>query len=145
MSLWNSATARFWQCVKSKKKRVRWGAPGLLSDVYGAVLDLDLSILACWAHISVLPLDDNLNFAGSTTYLLSPVDFAQNPGVLLQVIQKYKIKDTYATSQMINHAMSTPAKNFHLHEVKNIMIAFDQRPKTELCNFILMASFFNSR
>jgi len=49
-------------------------------------------------------------------------------------MQKYKIKDTYATSQMINHAMTTPAKNLHLHELKNIMIAFDQRPKTELYN-----------
>jgi hypothetical protein len=72
---------------------------------------------------------------GSTTYILSPVDFAANPALLLQVIQKYKIKDTYATSQMISHAMTTPAKHFHLHEVKNIMIAFDQRPKTELCTF----------
>ena len=70
---------------------------------------------------------------GSTTYILSPVDFAANTALLLQVIQKYKIKDTYATSQMISHAMTTPAKHFHLHEVKNIMIAFDQRPKTELC------------
>src|SRR5271170_4816961 len=35
---------------------------------------------------------------------------------------------------MISHAMTTSAKNFHLHEVKNIMIAFDQRPKTELYN-----------
>jgi hypothetical protein len=34
---------------------------------------------------------------------------------------------------MISHAMTTPAKNFRLHEVKNIMIAFDQRPKTDLC------------
>lgn len=70
---------------------------------------------------------------GSTTCILSPVDFAASPALLLQVIQKYKIKDTYATSQMINHAMTVPAKHFHLHELKNIMIAFDQRPKTELC------------
>jgi hypothetical protein len=75
---------------------------------------------------------------GSTTYILSPVDFAANPALLLQVIQKYKIKDTYATSQMISHAMTTPAKNFHLHEVKNIMITFDQRPKTELCKLHVM-------
>ena len=61
------------------------------------------------------------------------MDFAANPALLLQVIQKYKVKDTYATSQMISHAMTTAAKNFHLHEVKNIMIAFDQRPKIELC------------
>lgn len=70
---------------------------------------------------------------GSTTYILSPVDFAANPQLLLQVMQKYKIKDTYATSQMISHAMTIPAKPFQLHEVKNIMIAFDQRSKTELC------------
>ena len=66
---------------------------------------------------------------GSTTYILSPVDFATNPAILLHVIQRYKIKDTYATSQMISHAMTTSAKNFQLHEVKNIMIAFDQTPE----------------
>jgi hypothetical protein len=73
---------------------------------------------------------------GSTTYILSPVDFAANPGLLLQIIQKYKIKDTYATSQMISHAMTIPSKSFRLHEVKNIMIAFDQRPKPDLCTFL---------
>ena len=61
------------------------------------------------------------------------MDFATNPALLLQVMQRYKIKDAYATSQMISHAMTTSAKNAQLHEVKNIMIAFDQRPKTELC------------
>jgi len=61
------------------------------------------------------------------------MDFAHSPGLLLQLIEKYKIKDTYGTSQMISHAMTIPAKSFRLHEVKNIMIAFDQRPKPDLC------------
>jgi len=82
---------------------------------------------------------------GSTTYILSPVDFAANPGLLLQLIQKYKIKDTYATSQMISHAMTIPSKPFRLHEVKNIMIAFDQRPKPDLCNFHCNIANLDSR
>lgn len=73
------------------------------------------------------------------------MDFAANPALLLQVIQKYKIKDTYATSQMINHAMSVPAKHFHLHEVRNIMISFDQRPKTELCTMLRCQSNLDTR
>ncbi|EEP82269.1 conserved hypothetical protein [Uncinocarpus reesii 1704] len=44
-------------------------------------------------------------------------------------VARYKIKDTYATSQMLDHAMgSMAAKGFQLHELKNLMISVeDQR------------------
>ncbi|KAI9849152.1 MAG: putative NRPS-like protein biosynthetic cluster [Sclerophora amabilis] len=72
-------------------------------------------------------------FVGAPTYLVSPVDFAQNPSSLFHTISRYKIKDTYATGQMLDHAMSTmPGKGFTLHELKNLMISNDGRPRTDI-------------
>lgn len=72
-------------------------------------------------------------FLATPTYLVSPVDFAGNPNVLFTTLARYKIKDTYATSQMLDHAIAHGAgKSTHLHELKNLMIATDQRPKADV-------------
>ncbi|CAK4034035.1 probable acyl ligase [Lecanosticta acicola] len=72
-------------------------------------------------------------FLATPTYLVSPVDFAGNPNVLFTTLARYKIKDTYATSQMLDHAMAHSAgKGVHLHELKNLMIATEQRPKADV-------------
>ncbi|KAI9701081.1 MAG: hypothetical protein M1836_001750 [Candelina mexicana] len=70
---------------------------------------------------------------GSPTYLVSPVDFAQNPSSLFLTLSRYKIKDTYATSQMLDHAMNTmPGKGFTMHELKNLMISTEGRPRVDV-------------
>jgi hypothetical protein len=75
---------------------------------------------------------------GAPTYLVSPVDFAQNPMSLFVALARYKIKDTYATGQMLEYAMTSMAgKGFQLQELKNLMIATDGRPKVDMCKFIL--------
>ncbi|KAF1986769.1 acetyl-CoA synthetase-like protein [Aulographum hederae CBS 113979] len=72
-------------------------------------------------------------FLASPTYLVSPVDFAQNPNILFQTLSRYKIKDTYATSQMLDHAMASAAgKMSGLHELKNLMISTDSRPRVDV-------------
>ena len=72
-------------------------------------------------------------YNGSPTYLISPLDFAQNPVVLFLALSRYKVKDTYATSQMLDFAMSRmPGKGFSLHEVKNLMISTEARPRQDL-------------
>lgn len=72
-------------------------------------------------------------FVGAPTYLISPVDFAQNPSSLFLTLSRYKIKDTYATPQMLDHAMaSMPGKGFHLHELKNMMISAESRPRQDV-------------
>ncbi|EAW07327.1 putative AMP binding domain protein [Aspergillus clavatus NRRL 1] len=72
-------------------------------------------------------------YVGAPTYLVSPVDFAQNPMTLFLTLSRYKIKDTYATSQMLDYAMSVmPAKGFRLQEMKNLMISADGRPRTDI-------------
>jgi len=72
-------------------------------------------------------------FVGAPTYLVSPVDFAGNPQSLFLTLSRYKIKDTYATSQMLDHAMnSMPGKGFNLHELKNMMISTEGRPRVDV-------------
>lgn len=72
-------------------------------------------------------------YNGSTTYLISPLDFAQNPGSLFSALSRYKVKDTYATSQMLDFAMGHVAgKGFSLHELKNLMVVTETRPRLDL-------------
>ncbi|KAH8738133.1 hypothetical protein BGZ61DRAFT_339125 [Ilyonectria robusta] len=72
-------------------------------------------------------------YVGTPTYLLSPVEFAANPMSLFVTLSRYKIKDTYATSQMLDHAMaSMQAKGFTLHEMKNMMITAEGRPRVDV-------------
>ena len=76
-------------------------------------------------------------YSGAPTYLVSPVDFAQNPLTLFVTLARYKIKDTYATSQMLDYAMSAMAgKGFQLQELKNLMISAEGRPRTDLCMYL---------
>ncbi|KAI9741742.1 MAG: hypothetical protein M1834_000128 [Cirrosporium novae-zelandiae] len=72
-------------------------------------------------------------YAGAPTYLVSPVDFAQNPQSLFLTLSRYKIKDTYATYQMLDHAMvQLSGKGFTLHELKNMMICTETRPRVDI-------------
>ncbi|KAK1965879.1 acyl-CoA ligase [Colletotrichum sublineola] len=72
-------------------------------------------------------------YIGTPTYLLSPVEFAQNPMSLFVTLSRYKIKDTYATPQMLDHAMATmQGKGFTLHELKNMMISAESRPRVDV-------------
>ncbi|KAI9721579.1 MAG: hypothetical protein M1828_005069 [Chrysothrix sp. TS-e1954] len=72
-------------------------------------------------------------YLAAPTYLVSPVDFAQNPTSLFLTLARYKIKDTYATAQLLDYAMThMPGKGFALHELKNLMISTDGRPRTDI-------------
>jgi acyl-CoA synthetase (AMP-forming)/AMP-acid ligase II len=78
-------------------------------------------------------------YIGTPTYLLSPVEFAQNPMSLFVTLSRYKIKDTYATPQMLDHAMAAMhAKGFTLHELKNMMISSDSRPRVDVFQKVRM-------
>lgn len=72
-------------------------------------------------------------FVGAPTYMVSPVDFANNPLSLFLTLSRYKVKDTYATGQMLDHAMSSmQGKGFTLHELKNMMISTESRPRVDV-------------
>ena len=79
-------------------------------------------------------------FLACPTYLVSPVDFAGNPNILFQTLSRYKIKDTYATTQMLDHAIGHGAgKTTPLHELKNLMISTDQRPRVDVYQRVKVA------
>jgi hypothetical protein len=79
-------------------------------------------------------------FLATPTYLVSPVDFASNPNLFFQTLSRYKIKDTYATAQMLDHAMAHSAgKNASLHELKNLMISTEQRPRMDVYDKVRVA------
>ncbi|KAL1302693.1 hypothetical protein AAFC00_003055 [Neodothiora populina] len=79
-------------------------------------------------------------FLAAPTYLVSPVDFAANPNILFQTLSRYKIKDTYATAQMLEHAIAHSAgKASSLMELKNLMIATDQRPRADVYSKVRVA------
>jgi hypothetical protein len=85
-------------------------------------------------------------YLASPTYLVSPVDFAANPNVLFHTLSRYKIKDTYATSNMLDHAMAHGAgKASPLHELKNLMITTETRPKVDVCKSRRPALFRRER
>ena len=52
---------------------------------------------------------------------------------LFLTLARYNIKDTYATSQMLDHAMNNMAgKGFVLQELKNLMISTEGRPRVDV-------------
>jgi len=85
-------------------------------------------------------------YLAAPTYLVSPVDFAQNPAILFQTLARYKIKDNYATTQMMDHAMTMAAgKAAGLHELKNLMIVGEGRAKVDVCEFSFPIIDYSSR
>lgn len=99
----------------------------LMGIYVGKLLSPRLFLIACKLTLC----------SGAPTYLVSPVDFAQNPMSLFVTLARYKIKDTYATSQMLDYAMSAMAgKGFQLQELKNLMISSDTRPRPDICMLI---------
>lgn len=73
-------------------------------------------------------------YLGTSTLIVSPIDYAHNPLSFFLTLSRYKIKDTYSTPQMIDHAcMTLRPKSFSLADTKNLVIAFDNRPRTDIC------------
>lgn len=73
-------------------------------------------------------------YLGTSTLLLSPIDYAQNPLSFFLTLSRYKVKDTYSTPQMIDHACAAVRPtNLMLADTKNLIISFDNRPRTDMC------------
>lgn len=61
------------------------------------------------------------------------MEFNQNPAILFQSFQRYKVKDTYATEPMLLHAAARlRGKHFNLGELKNIMVIQESRPPVDV-------------
>lgn len=81
-------------------------------------------------------------YISSPTYLVSPIDFAQTPSLLLQTLSRYRVRDTYATGHMLQHianhtpvsgsagsghALGSAGLSSSLGELRNLMILSDDR------------------
>lgn len=72
-------------------------------------------------------------YLGTSTLIVSPIDFALNPLSFFLTLSRYKVKDTYSTPQMIDHTcVSIRPEHFNLSDTKNLVIAFDNRPRTDI-------------
>lgn len=72
-------------------------------------------------------------YLGTTTYLCSPVGFAENPLYFFQSLQKYRVKDVFVTEQMLKYAVAkfTP-KGLDLSSLRNMMISTENRVEVDL-------------
>lgn len=67
-------------------------------------------------------------FLGTTTYLSSPVNYAENPLSFFLTLARYKIKDVFVTEQMLKYAaIKFTPKGFNLAHLKNMMISTENR------------------
>ena len=72
-------------------------------------------------------------FLGTTTYLCSPVSFAENPLAFFLAMARYKVKDVFVTEQMLKYAaIKFTPKGFDLSLLKNMMISTEGRIEIDL-------------
>lgn len=73
-------------------------------------------------------------YAGACTILLSPVDYANNPAMFFVNSSRYKVKDGYATQQMLEHAIRQipHPKGFDLNELQNLVVPLSGRADSAL-------------
>lgn len=72
-------------------------------------------------------------YLGASTLILSPMDYANSPATLFITLSRLRVKDSYATQQMLEHACAVyRPKGFSLADTKNIMVTSDGRPPTDL-------------
>lgn len=71
-------------------------------------------------------------FLGTTTYLSSPVNFAENPLAFFLSLARYKVKDVFVTEQMLKYAaIKFTPKGFNLSHLKNMMISSENRAEID--------------
>lgn len=67
-------------------------------------------------------------FLGTTTYLSSPMRYAENPLGFFHILSKLKVKDVFVTEQMLKYAVNKVSlKGFDLSGLKNMMISNENR------------------
>lgn len=72
-------------------------------------------------------------YLGTTTYLSSPVNYAENPLAFFLSLARYKVKDVFVTEQMLKYAaIKFTPKGFGLTNLKNMMISTESRVEIDL-------------
>ncbi|KAH3668534.1 hypothetical protein OGAPHI_002288 [Ogataea philodendri] len=93
-------------------------------------------LLACVRHCSGIGFLQAAMlgiYVGTTTYLISPVDYSVNPASFFLSLARYKIENVFITEKMMNHAITRPPpKKCDLSILKNLMVGWDGRPSSLL-------------
>ncbi|EGV62056.1 hypothetical protein PSN45_000766 [Yamadazyma tenuis] len=72
-------------------------------------------------------------FLGTTTYLCSPVSYAENPLAFFLALARHKVKDVFVTEQMLKYAaIKFSPKGFDLSHLKNMIISTEGRVEIDL-------------
>ena len=99
-------------------------------------LSSNSSIVGCVRHSSGIGFVQAVFlgvFLGTTTYLSSPVTFAENPLAFFLSLARYKVKDVFVTEQMLKYAaLKFTPKGFNLANLKNMMISTEGRVEIDL-------------
>lgn len=94
------------------------------------------SIIGCVRHSSGIGFVQSALlgvFLGTTTYLCSPVSYAENPLAFFLSLARYKVKDVFVTEQMLKYAaIKFTPKGFNLSGLKNMMISTEGRVEIDL-------------
>lgn len=99
-------------------------------------LSSNSSIVGCVRHASGIGFVQAALlgvYLGTTTYLSSPVYFAENPLAFFMALVKNKVKDVFVTEQMLKYSITkfTP-KGFDLSRLKNMMVSTEGRIEIDL-------------
>ncbi|EMG48062.1 SPAC56F8.02 Uncharacterized protein C56F8.02 [Candida maltosa Xu316] len=99
-------------------------------------LNSQSSIVGCVRHASGIGFVQACLlgvFLGTTTYLSSPVAYAENPLAFFLTLARYKVKDIFVTEQMLKYAaIKFSPKGFNLSNLKNMMISTESRVEIDL-------------
>ncbi|KAI9104941.1 hypothetical protein DFS34DRAFT_605239 [Phlyctochytrium arcticum] len=75
-------------------------------------------------------------FAGAPMMILPIIEFYMNPQVWFDTLYKYRVKDTYTTYSMLEHAMemmkNVHYRSFSLHNLRNLMVITESRPRHDI-------------
>lgn len=94
------------------------------------------SIIGCVRHSSGIGFIQAVLlgvFLGTTTFLCSPVSYAENPLAFFLSLSRHRVKDVFATEQMLKYAaIKFTPKGFDLSHLKNMMISTEGRVEIDL-------------
>ncbi|KAJ2805774.1 hypothetical protein H4R21_001132, partial [Coemansia helicoidea] len=84
-------------------------------------------------------------YVGCMTLLVAPAHFFAAPSVWFELVQRYKVKDAFATLPMLHHAMAFLGprggqRPFNLGAVRNLIVAAEERVDPQA--FADVAAFF---
>ncbi|CAK9439986.1 uncharacterized protein LODBEIA_P40860 [Lodderomyces beijingensis] len=99
-------------------------------------LSSNSSLVGCVRHASGIGFVQTCLlgvFLGTTTYLSSPVTYAENPLSFFLTLARHKVKDVFVTEQMLKYAaIKFAPKGFNLSSLKNMMISTENRVEVDL-------------